>query len=780
MKSKLVTGIWALMVVLLASCTGTKYLKEGESFYTGASIDISSQGKARGRKIVRSKLEEYITVKPNTTILGNRPGVWFYYIAGNAKSKKGIRGFIKYRLGDKPVLLSDVDYKNTAALLQGTLNNKGFFGSEVTAQLETKNKKSTIHYEVLLHRAYRLRNISYASGGDSLFSGILMTLREESLLKEGKRYDLDKMKAEQERIEAEVENYGFYYFDDRYLIFEADSTVGDHEVDVDLKLEHNIHPRAKEVFRFKEVNIHSNYVFTARDSSQVKEDTLHVDGFIYRDATHNFRPSIITSAINIRKGDKYARKNHDLTLSHLMGMGTFKYVNIKYTDISKDSSLLKADVYLTPLKRKSIRMEVQGVSKSNNFVGPGLSFSFTNRNFLKGAELFQVKINTAYEVQVNSQLPTPLNSFELGIESSLTVPRFITPININYSSVRYLPKTQFKAGFNLQNRVNYFRLNSFNMGYGYNWRESISKYHELFPIDINYVKTDKTSPEFQAWLALNPALASSFEDQFIIGTHYSYVLNTQLKEQRQEMLTGNTPTQSGFYFNGNVDVAGNLLHAVQRGIKKGEDSPYQILGAPYSQYVKGDVDLRYYWQISRHKQLASRLVMGAGYAHGNSSTLPYIKQFSTGGSNSLRAFPARSVGPGTYNVRADSAASAALFIDQRGDVKLEGNVELRYDIIKSFKGAIFLDAGNIWLWNEDPDRPGGKFNSNTFMKQLAVGTGVGFRFDFSYFVLRLDIAFPLRKPYFIDDPWVINEIDFGSSDWRSENLIFNIAIGYPF
>jgi outer membrane protein assembly factor BamA len=195
--------------------------------------------------------------------------------------------------------------------------------------------------------------------------------------------------------------------------------------------------------------------------------------------------------------------------------------------------------------------------------------------------------------------------------------------------------------------------------------------------------------------------------------------------------------------------------------------------------VKGDIDLRHYWQFDDHNKLASRIVIGAGYAYGNSYTLPYIKQFAIGGSNSIRAFQARSIGPGTYNIREYLPDTAqTLFLDQRGDIKLEANVEYRFDIFKALKGAIFVDAGNIWTVRDD-GREGGQFNVDTFLSELAVGTGLGLRMDFSFFVLRLDTAFPIRKPW-TDPRWVINDIDFGNRAWRRENLIFNIAIGYPF
>lgn len=777
MKLDLLLWPWKAILVLIffAGCSATKFLKEGQTFYTGAEIKFETDRRVWGKKNLENELELYLRPKPNTTILGSRPGVWLYFIAGTPEKKTGFRNFIKNKLGHPPVLLEDVIYSRTAKMLEGAVNNKGYFKSEVKSSVWSKNKKSGVIYTVTLFPPYRYRNITYPKGRDSTYVSVLKDLYENSTLEEGDRYDLEKLKNEQERIEKEVENFGFYYFDDRYLIFEADSTEGKKQVDLRLRLEPGIPDRAKIIYRFKNVNVWSEYTLS-HGTFSVLRDTIRIDEFNYFGDRNNFRPEIITRVINIKPGNVYTRTDHDLTISHLMDMGTFKFVNVKFQPV--DSALLNADIYLTPLKKKSIRMEVQAVSKSNNFVGPGISATFTNRNFLGGAELFQLKLNTAYEVQVSSRLPDPLNAFEIGIETSLAIPRFITPVRINYNSKRYLPKTMFALGFNLQNRVGYFRINSFNARYGYNWRETPAKSHELFPVDLNFIKTDKISPEFAVTLERNPLLANSFSNQFIIGTRYSYILNTQFRNEQTEQFTNQEFKSSGIYFNGNIDIAGNLIHAIQK-LNKSAEAPYKLFGSPYSQYVLGDLDFRYYWQIDQQNMLATRFVVGAGYPYGNSTTLPYIKQFSVGGSNSIRAFPARTVGPGTFNFRTDSTLGQ--FVDQRGDIKLEGNIEYRFEIVGILDGAVFADAGNIWLWRKDESRPGGEFDHDTFLQQLAVGTGVGVRFDFNFFVLRLDIAFPLRKPYLPKhDRWVFDQIDFGSPTWRSENLIFNIAIGYPF
>ena len=771
-----------IALALLSACSSTRYLKEGETFYNGAEFEWDTRGKSIGRKkILEKELKEYINPKPNAKFLGSRPAVWFYYATGNPRKKKGFNNFLKNKLGKAPVLLKDASPVRTANTLSGYLYNEGYFKSEVTASVKTKKKESTVIYTVKLERPFRLRNIEYPKAKDSTYMAIIQSVKDKSLLKEKQRYQLGRLEAEQKRIEKELKDYGFYYFDDRYLLFVADSTVGQRQVDLDLEVEPDIPRRARRIYTINEVTIYPEYLLS-QDSLATRGDSTNVNGYTYVERSHLFRPHIITDIINLKKGETYSKESHDLTINHLMGLGTFKFVNVKFRPAYKDSSLLNALVFLTPLKRNSIRMEVQGVSKSNNFVGPGVAFTFTDKNFMRGAELFQVKLNSAYEVQVSRQNQQALNSFELGLETSLTFPRFITPVPIDFSSRRYLPKTQIKAGFNLQSRVGYFRLNSFNVAYGYNWRETAAKTHELFPIDITFVKTDKKSQEFEDRLEANGVLAKSFEDQFIIGTRYSYTLNTQLMEQQVDKYEKRQIRTNSFYFRGGLDVAGNLLYSIQDRIEK-TGGTYQLLGNPYSQFVRGDLDFRYYWQPDLKNKIATRLNVGAGYAYGNSSTLPYIKQFSIGGSNSIRAFQARSLGPGTYNVRTDprivAEGNRIIFIDQRADFKLEGNLEYRFDIYKSFKGALFVDAGNIWAWKED-GREGARFNKDTFLNQLAVGTGLGLRYDFSFFVLRLDTAFPLRKPYEVGHEWVLDKIDFASSSWRGSNLIFNIAIGYPF
>jgi outer membrane protein assembly factor BamA len=769
-----------LTVLLLSGCSAMKYVPDNKVLYTKSEVKLVPEGRVKARKKIKELLYTNINPKPNTTILGMRPSLWMYYIAGNPK-KKGLRSFIKNKMGQAPVYMSDVDADKTADLLKGHLKTNGYFQARVTSKTEVKKKKGKVIFTAYVHRPYRFRNIT-TPVIDTLFANI-DSLKKDSYLKPGKRYNLERLQAEQERIEEALENLGFYFFDDRHLIFEADSTVGDKEVDLTLMLEPGVPAKSKRIYRLGNITVYPDFTLSI-DTPALLADTTVVQGYNYIDRKKFFRPGAITKVINLEKGQIYRRLDREYTLGHLMSLGAFKFVNIKFMESPLDSATLDANIYMTPFLKKSIRAEFQTTSKSNNFVGPGLSLTFTNRNALRGSERLDLTLSSGYEVQVGRKQASPLNALELGGEAKLTFPRLIVPFKINYPGRKYLPTTEVSIGSRIQQRIGFFRLNSFNLNYGYVWKENTLKNHEFFPVDINFVELGKTAPEFDALLEKNVYLKRSFENQFIPGARYSYTLNTQLSEKRVEKFREQTFERSNFYFNARIDVAGNLIHALQ-GKRFEQDSSLSrgtILGAPYSQFTKGEIDFRHYLQMSEKNMFVTRLNVGVGYAYGNSVTMPYIKQFAVGGSTSIRAFPARSLGPGTYNVRDDeNSENQTLFIDQRGDMKIEGNAEFRYDITKVVKTAVFVDAGNIWLLREDPDREGGKFEKKKFVNELAVGTGLGVRLDFNFFVLRFDLAFPLRKPWLPDgERWVMDEFELGSRSWRRENLILNIAIGYPF
>jgi len=755
-----------ILLSSLSACTGSKYLSDEQKFYNGAEISLEGET-SEVDKPLKNSLDELLQPKPNTRLLGSRPQVWLYYIAGKPKKEKGFKHWLKYKMGRTPVLGKDVDFEKTVELLHQKMTNEGFFQNNVGYKLKAKKKSVSVEYSIELGKPYHIRNITYPAGKDELSKNI-DSLKAQSLLKRENRYTLESLSAERARLENRLKDKGYYYMDDRFLVFDADTTVGDRQVDIFLKEKGNAPEKARKRYKLNSVSIIQQKVFNTKDT--LKADTIVVDSVYYIDAAHAFKPGSIVSNVNIRPGQYYSKLQQDFTVSKLIGLNSFKYVNMDYSE-AENPGYLNASVFLIPRKKKSIRLELQGVLNSNDYLGPLLRMTFQNRNFLKGSELFQISLNAGFETQIyGGQQSGSQTSFELGINSSLTFPKFITPIPIHFKNSRYLPQTEIGVGAKRMNRVGYFSMSSVDLGFGYKWNETTVKKHQLHPIDIRVVNLTGTTQEFQDLLESNSFLKSSYEEQFILGSAYSYYLNTQMDESRK--------SASDFYFNGNIDLSGNLAYLLQSTIENSSEGPYKIGGSAYSQYVKTDVDFRYYYQINRKNKLAFRLLGGIGYAYGNSNTLPYVEQFSIGGSNSIRAFRARSVGPGSY---ADSLQSGSFVIDQTADIKLELNSEYRFDVIGAFKGAFFIDVGNIWTLKEDPARPGSKFEFNRFLDDLAVGTGVGVRYDADFFVIRFDVAFPLRVPSYDASKWVFDKDAIPDPPYRkADNIVYNIAIGYPF
>jgi outer membrane protein assembly factor BamA len=414
---------------------------------------------------------------------------------------------------------------------------------------------------------------------------------------------------------------------------------------------------------------------------------------------------------------------------------------------------------------------MQTVTKSNNFTGPALTLSYKNRNLTKGAELFVFNIDASYETQLTGA-KKGLNSFELGATTQLFVPKFVTPFRIRDESSQFVPKTKFDLGFRILHRVEYFDMNSINFSYGYTWKETAQKEYQFDPISINFAKLMKTTDQFEKLLQQNTFLRKSFEQQFTLGSRASFTYNSIIGIEK--------PNQ--WYFNATVDLSGNTAYLIQSLVSKRkatEEKPYSLFGYEYSQYSKISTDTRYYLSIDKDNKIATRFIAGVGIPYGNSNSMPYIKQFFSGGSNSIRAFLPRTVGPGSY--RRPDTTSTRVYLDQAGDMKLEANFEYRFTIISVLKGALFLDAGNVWLIRKSAELPGGEFKPRESRKEIAIGTGFGLRVDVSFFVLRLDLGIPLRKPYLPEtERWVGDDIQFGSPTWRKNNLVLNIAIGYPF
>ncbi|MEO5674733.1 MAG: BamA/TamA family outer membrane protein [Chitinophagales bacterium] len=764
----------AVVIALLAcGCTGTHHLDAGEKLYTGASVKFVKLGDIPKSKTLSSDVHKVIAPKPNGTLFGiSRPKVWFYHIAGTPRGK-GFRHFLKTKLGEPPVLLSKVSPPNTASLIKNRVENIGYFQSTVAYEVKEKKRTASIIYTVTLHPPYLIDSITFPQQTDTIDYKILQS-QSKSLIKKNDIYNLYILKAERDRIDLELKNQGYFYFNADDLVFYADTTAGNHRVNLFLQVKTDAPFKSLQRYRLHKIIINPNYSLD-QDTGLVQGDTLLIEGKYYINSDSSFRPKNIVRSVFLDTMEYYTRKDHDNTLRRLMSMGVFKFANIRFDDLNRlDTSFLDAHVNLTPLYKKSVRAELLGITKSTNFAGPALDASFRNRNFLKGSELFIVEGAAGFETQISGRIPgqPTLGSFNLSASVKLYVPKFIIPFyKVNKVSTYYVPKTKFEISGEQIYHLQYFTLNSFKFNYGYNWKQSAIKEHELDPVVINYVNISQTTLVFDSILNQNPFLKKSFEQQFILGLEYTYTFNNQTA----------TFKRNQYYFRGTAAFSGNTMSLISRlfnGVQVNAENPQTIFGSPYSQYSRFDIDVRYFRVFPRNNKIATRIIAGVGIPYGNSDALPYIKQFFIGGSNSIRAFRSRTLGPGTYP---PPSADSITFLEQAGDMKLELNGEYRFNIISILKGAVFVDAGNIWLLHDDPLRPGGLFIPGEFLNQLAVGTGFGLRVDASFFVIRADLAFPIRKPWLAPaDRWVFNQIDFGSADWVNRNLVLNIAIGYPF
>lgn len=759
--------LWLLCwATLLSSCSATSFLKDGELLYTGAEVNVLDTALTRKqRKIVQQRLEELARPKPNSAFLGMRPKLWIYYVAGEPTKPKGIRYWLRNKVGEAPVLFQQVDRDYNQQVLQSNAENKGFFNANVQGDSVTiGSKKVKMVYDAELKNRYSIDSIAFPKPTTPL-EKLIGESSSQSLLKSGKPFDLEVIKQERIRIDAFLKEKGYYFFSPDHLLVEVDSTVAKSKVNLFVKVKENSSPAALTPYTINDVFIYPSFS-VARDTIGIQEkDVYYYDQYIVIDKNNRFKPSIFDRSLYFKRGDLYNRTDHNLSLNRLVNLGVFKFVKNQFLVLEDSlSNTMDAFYYLTPLPKKSLRAEIIGKTNSANYTGTELNIKWSNRNTFRGAELWQISAFGGLEMQFSGN-NQEFNIYRFGLESSLTWPRIIAPFRF-HSASGFLPKTRATLGYEYQLRTQLYSLQSFKASWEYLWKENIRKEHSLKIIDITYVNPTHVTDLYREQIAANPALAKVVEKQLIIGPTYTYTYTNTMQTERKH----------SYYLRGHLDLAGNISGLISGAdLRNGNEKT--ILGVPFSQYAKIEAEVRYFWRWDKNTTWANRFLAGAGYPYGNSTELPYMKQFFNGGTNSLRAFRARSIGPGSYD---GSIENAAFYPDQSGDIKLELNTELRRKLFWVVEGAAFLDAGNIWLRKENPLKPGAEFNAD-FYKEIAVGAGLGLRFDFSFLILRTDLALPLRKPWLEENKrWVIDQIQFGSSHWKRDNLIFNLAIGYPF
>ncbi len=747
-----------ILILLLTGCSGLKYATPERPLFSGFEVEFTEEPEYFPDE-AKAELEGVVQPQPNRKFLGMRPTVAIHNMVKEPEKQKGLRFFLKYRLGSEPVYLDDVPIDDIVLAMENRMNNRGYFKADASSTTDRKERTATIEFTVRPGGAHVLRNITYdhTHAEDSL-AQFIADEQKRSLLKSGDPYDLNKIIEERVRLSDLLRNKGYYRFRDDDLIYAADTTIGNRQADLHLHVKRDAFPQALQRYTVGEVYVHGD-----RDDILPPQDTIVQDSVRYINYLNVFRPTPILRGVFVRPGDFFSLRRTEWTQRYLSSFGVFRSTQVVYKDDSLQFGRLIADVILVPEKRFTFSSELNAVSKSNNFAGPGVRIGFKDRGLLRGGEILNLDLIGRFETQIGGP-GKGTNAYEIGVKGSLQIPRLVF-FDRQRRPRPASPTTRIDLGYTLFRRIGLYGLASANASYNYLWRQNYQVWHEVQVPEVSFNQLIFTSDDFQRFLSENPVIERSFDEQFIFGVGYTYTRSSRKPRH------GNKPYYTltlGF------DESGNILNAFSAiGGARPEDG-YQLFNERYSQYVRFRPEFRHYSPIGVNgDQLVGRLLFWSAYPYGNSEVVPFVKQYYAGGPMSIRAFRARSVGPGSYVADPESN----LLVDQVGDLRLEANLEYRFTIAGMVKGALFTDAGNVWLLQEDPKRPGGKFNFNTALQEVASGAGAGVRVDLQFLVVRLDLAVPLRRP---DLPrgqrWIFDRTELPVN----RSPVLNIAIGYPF
>ncbi len=763
--------VWSCLFYLLffSACSTTKKLAEGEVLYVGVKkMKIETPAKVKLNGTQKSGVTGPLSVKPNNPLYSpyvRTPfpiGLWVYN--WNIKKEKGFKWWLYRKLAKKPVLISDVQPELRLKMVENNMKNFGFYGIRSRYEIIPKKRnprKARISYRVDLPEPFRYGTIQLWGWQPDMDTIVRASMRF-SELKTGEQYDINILNEERQRISDRLRNRGYYFFQPDYIEFLVDTTVGNKIADVRISLKQGIPANAFQVYKIRNVDV----VLTGNEGLGGLDSMVCDSVKIIYEPPVTLKSNVLVRAVKVRPGQTYSAIRQSRTQAAFVQLGVFKFANMTITvPDSIGRNVLDMQIsgdFALPIETE---IETDVSSKSNNLLGPGLTLGVTNRNMFKRAETFGVRLTGSYEWQIGGNKEATgnsglMNSYELGLNLNLSVPRLLIPRFLQSKRDRR-EQTQFQIGTDLLNRHNYFRMISFWGSATYDFNSSYRNYHSVVPFKLNYTYLLRTSQAFDSVTLRNPAVAQSFRNQFIPSMSYTYTYDRTATYRNPNRLFWQT----------SLTQAGNIIAGVQylAGNHKGEGK--RILKNRYSQFLKLTSELIGYKAVDNNNQLAMRLMGGIGYAYGNSKVMPYSEQFYIGGSNSIRAFHIRSIGPGSYH----PVETKYSYLDQTGDIKLEGNIEYRFKIYERFRGALFLDAGNVWLLKKEEQRPGGEFRVKGLPKEIALGTGFGLRYDFSYIVIRADLGIPIHAPYATGKSGYYN---ITGSFWKG--LVLNLAIGYPF
>lgn len=766
---------WAmaiLAVIMLAACSTTKHLPEGETLYLGLKkVNIVNEDKSPAAENALEEVNGAISIAPNNAIFVNPNvrfpipfGLWIYNRF--ERYEKGFGHWIFKKLAAKPVLVSTVNPDTRVKVATNLLHDYGYFNGKVTYQVDsTRNPRAVkLSYDINMGKPYFIDTLEYrgfSAYADSLINANL----SGRLVNKGDHFNVVTLNSERDRIIDLLRNHGYYYARSEFLAFYADTLKRSGYVNIRMQPKKNLPPEALRTYFLGNTTVRLTGYNGEEptDSIRLHDFTIHYSG-----DKPGLRFNVLRNRFIYRKGEQYSLLRQNYTQEALSRLGVFKYNEFQYVPRGNDTLDINVNS-LFDLPYDS-ELELNATMKSTKQTGPGAIFKLSRKNFLRMGASLSLELNGSYEWQTSSTVnreKSVMNSYELGAALTLEFPRIILPwIKNRIDPFRFPSHTNFKIYIDQVNRARYFRMLSFGGSVSYSFQPSRSMKHTVTPLHLAFNRLQHRTAAFDSVATANPMLFRSLDDQFIPSVTYTFTFDDSWKQKRVQ-----------WWWENSISSAGNVTSLIYQAFgKKLSQRDKKFLGTPFAQYLKYTTELRPLIKFDDRNHLAMRLMAGVIWAYGNKTVAPYSEQFYVGGANSIRAFSIRSIGPGRFHPAETSRFS---YVDETGDIKLEANLEYRFRIIGNLfggnlNGATFLDAGNVWLMRSDSSRPGAKFTFNKFFDSLALGTGVGIRYDLSFLVLRLDWGIALHVPYETGKSGYYNIPRF------KDGMGVHFAIGYPF
>lgn len=767
MKSVIYPFLVVGFVLLLASCSTTKYVPDGSYLLDGISIESDN------KDINTSDLSLYLRQSPNSKLFSLFHTQLYLYNLSGRDSTKWVNKVLR-RIGDAPVIFSEEEDERTRDQLTRAVRNMGYMGASVESITETKKKKKKVTYRVTSGKPYIVRSLNYDIPDATIWQYIQAD-SANSLLHEGMNLNINLLNEERQRIATHLLNNGYYRFNKELLTYTADTVRNTYQADVTLHLQPNTINGTEcpyHQYYINKVSFVTDYDVLQRNAQNAFDvtDSLNYRGYpVYYKNKLYIRPRTLTNTSWINPGELYNQANIQKTYNNFGRLSALRYTNVRFEQQANDSTLLNAFVLLTKNKLQSISFELEGTNSAGD-LGAAASVSYQNRNLFRGSELFMFRIRGAYEAVSGLHGQYRNESYtELGAETSINFPQFLFPFLSHDFRKNIHANTEFGMQYNYQMRPEFTRIVA-STNWSYKWQsKSLHTRHQIDAIDINYLYMPWLDPKFKERYLdeeKNYILRYNYEDRLIVRSGYSYSYNSA-----GGAFMGGAVTENSYSLRFNVESAGNVLYGLAKltGMHQNTEGEYAILNIPFAQYLKADFDYAKNISFDAKNSLSYHVNLGIAFPYGNAKMVPFEKRYFSGGANSVRGWSVRDLGPGSF-------PGDGNFLNQTGDIKFDASVELRSKLFWKIQSAVFVDAGNIWTIRNYPSQPGGQFELGKFYKQVAFAYGLGIRLDLDFFILRLDGGMKAINPVYSSGKhrYPIIHPNFG------RDFAFHFAVGYPF